>query len=138
MDRATFDRRRQREALTEFQKRAGLDATAAAQAVHLSYPQYNRYLWGRVPLRTDQIQRFASAYGVRQAELTRALGLLEEPDEAVYDMAADLRGCVPEADIPAMVDRHAGETVEEQQAAARGYKRLAATAQRRATRRRPA
>lgn len=133
MERAAFDGRRQREALTDLQQRAGLDATSAAQAVHLSYPQYNRYLWGHVPLRTDQIRLFAMAYGVSPAELTRALGLLDEETPASWDMAAALRGHVLERDIPGLVAKHAGEPAESQQAAVRGYIRAARRAQRRGT-----
>lgn len=79
-DRQTFDGQRQRDALTAFQKAAGMDATMGARAVGLSYPQYNRYLWGRVPLRTDQIPSFAAAYGITKAELSQALGLFDDAD----------------------------------------------------------
>jgi transcriptional regulator with XRE-family HTH domain len=89
VDRPGFDGERQREALQALQKAAGLEATAVAQAVGLSYPQYNRYLWGRVPLRTDQISAFAAAYKVSRAELTRALGLLD--DEPVSALDASIR-----------------------------------------------
>jgi transcriptional regulator with XRE-family HTH domain len=86
-DRPRFDGRRQREALTGLQKASGLDATTVARAVNLSYPQYNRYLWGRVPLRTDQIADFAAAYGVPTAELIRALGLLDPaPEETIIEL----------------------------------------------------
>lgn len=125
-EKVPFDGQRQRDALTELQKRAGLEATAAAQAVNLSYPQYNRYLWGRVPLRTDQIRTFAAAYGVSKADLTRALGLLDdEVTESPYDMAADLRGHIPEDDIPGFVAEYAARPVADQRAAADGIKRMA-------------
>lgn len=96
-ERPPFDGQRQRDALTRFQGEAGIDATVAARAVNLSYPQYNRYLWGRLPLRTDQIPAFAAAYGVATATLTRALGLLDEPaDDASWDFLAALRRAVPD------------------------------------------
>lgn len=96
VDRPGFDGEQQREALTALQKAAGLEATAAAQAVGLSYPQYNRYLWGRVPLRTDQISAFAAAYKVSRAELTRALGLLDdEVDPAIRERFDAAAGTLP-------------------------------------------
>jgi len=95
--RPVFDGQKQRTALETFQKDAGIDATTAAKSVGLSYPQYNRYLWGRVPLRTDQIATFAAAYRVSSADLSRALGLMDETpsatSEPVYtldDMRAEL------------------------------------------------
>lgn len=102
-DRSAFDGQRQADALSGFQKAAGLDATKAARAVSLSYPQYNRYLWGQVPLRTDQIAAFAAAYGVKKAELTRALGLLDdavietETDDSEWDFRAALEEIYPDA-----------------------------------------
>lgn len=82
IDRPTFDGQRQRDALTAAQKRSGRDATDVAHEVGLSYPQYNRYLWGRLPLRTDQIAAFAAAYRITKAELSRALGLMDDEDLA--------------------------------------------------------
>jgi hypothetical protein len=96
VNRPGFDGEQQREALTALQKAAGLEATAAAQAVGLSYPQYNRYLWGHVPLRTDQISAFAAAYKVSRAELTRALGLLDdEVDPAIRERFDEAAGALP-------------------------------------------
>jgi hypothetical protein len=83
VERVTFDGQKQRDALTGFQAASGIDATTAARAVHLSYPQYNRYLWGKLPLRTDQIPLFAAAYGISKAELTRALGLMDDEIDPV-------------------------------------------------------
>lgn len=132
--RAAFDGRRQRDALTAYQKRAGLDATTAAKAVHLSYPQYNRYLWGSVPLRTDQIRLFADAYGIAQADLTRALGLMDEAsgaDQAEpwnapgWTFRGHLHGKVPDADIERFADEHEGKPLASQYSAAEGILRLA-------------
>lgn len=96
VDRPGFDGERQREALDALQKAAGLQATTAAQAVGLSYPQYNRYLWGQVPLRTDQIPAFAAAYKVSKAELIRALGLLDEAvDPAIRERFNEAAGTLP-------------------------------------------
>lgn len=80
----------QSEALSGLQDAAGLEATTAAGLVGLSYPMYNRYLWGQVPLRTDQIPVFAKAFRVSTADLTRALGLMDdEVDPALLERIND-------------------------------------------------
>ena len=79
--RPRFDGRRQRAALVRLQQKAGRNATTVASEVGLSYPQYNRYLWGRTPLRSDQFAAFARAYGVSVAELAEALGFGEPPPD---------------------------------------------------------
>jgi hypothetical protein len=97
--RVTFDGQRQRAALERFQEATELDATAIARAVGLSYPQYNRYRWGRLPLRTDQIPVFAAAYGVTTATLTQALGLMDDiavsADDPAWDFRAELKRAKP-------------------------------------------
>lgn len=106
--RDTAAGQQQREALARFQKDAGLDATVAAGLVGLSYPQYNRYLWGKLPLRTDQVPLFAAAYGITKAELTRALGLLDdEIDPALRARAAEAVGPDLAPEMAATVDQMA-------------------------------
>ena len=105
-DKPVFDGQQQRQALEALQKAAGIDATAAARSVGLSYPQYNRYLWGRVPLRTDQIRTFAQAYGVTTAALTRALGLLDdEPDAVLLARVAEALGACSDDATARAVER---------------------------------
>jgi hypothetical protein len=84
-----FDGGRQADALSKLQDAAGLEATEAAQKVALSYPQYNRYLWGKLPLRTDQFKLFADAYGVTVAALTCALGLLDDAPDPTLRFSLD-------------------------------------------------
>lgn len=104
-ERVTFDGKKQRAALERFQKDAGLDATTAALAVHLSYPQYNRYLWGKLPLRTDQIAQFAATYGITKADLTRALGLMDdEIDPILRERVIDALGPEAERRAPEYID----------------------------------
>jgi hypothetical protein len=126
MDRPTFDGQRQRDALKALQESSGRDATAVARDVGLSYPQYNRYLWGRVPLRTDQIATFAAAYGATSAELSRALGLLDDEGIDTRTLREILHGEIPEGDIERFAVEHEGKPLADQQAAAFGILRLAA------------
>lgn len=127
-DRPTFDGTRQREALTALQRASGRDATAIAKDVGLSYPQYNRYLWGHLPLRLDQVEPFAFAYGTSPRRLVDLI-LRDDISEPAFDMAAYLKPHIPQDDIPAMVERHAGEPAESQKLAADGYIRMAHRAQ---------
>jgi hypothetical protein len=115
--RDTAAGQRQHEALSRFQRDAGLDATQAARTVGLSYPQYNRYLWGRLPLRTDQIPRFAAAYGVPKSELTRALGLLDDAMDQPWSMREALRSHLTEDEIERQVEKHKDAPLKDQQAA---------------------
>lgn len=62
--RTPFDGSRQREALTALQRESGKAATAVAAEIGRSYNQYLRYVWGQTPLRIDQLETFAAAYGV--------------------------------------------------------------------------
>ena len=78
--RTAFDGRVQRAALTDLQARSGKTATDLASEVGLSDPQYRRYVWGKLPIRSDQLSSFASAYGVTVPELSSALGFCGEPD----------------------------------------------------------
>lgn len=100
IQKPAFDGDRQAKALSELQEAAGIDATVAAQLVGLSYPQYNRYLWGRVPLRTDQFRAFAEAYGVTRAALARALGLMDDEVDPVLE--ARLAGVLGACSTPEM------------------------------------
>jgi hypothetical protein len=109
---------RQHAALSRFQQESKLDATTIARAVGLSYPQYNRYLWGKLPLRTDQITTFARAYGIPRAELTRELGLLDALPDDPWTMRSALHGHIPEDDIDEFVARYTDRDLEDQQAAA--------------------
>lgn len=99
--------------------------TKLAGALNLSYDQYARYVNGDTPLRVEQIPLFASAYGINErilghAILTGDLTGLDEP----YDMAADLRGHIPEDDIPDFVAKYAGLDPYSQRSAADGAKRM--------------
>lgn len=113
--------------------------TRLAADVGMGYDQYARYVNGETPLRFDQVGLFATVYGIDPDVLGRAIlagdaqaiEQLAQPAEP-YDMAADLRGHIPEADIPGFVAEHAAEPVVEQQAAARGIKRLADEARKKA------
>lgn len=109
-ERPRFDGQQQREALTTLQRGSGKDATTVAQEVHLSYPQYNRYLWGRIPLRVDQFESFAKAYGVTPRDLVDRI--LSDP----WTMRDALRGHVPESDIDRFVAEHEDDSIENQKA----------------------
>ena len=115
--RSVFDGQRQREALEALQKAAGIDATTAAKGVGLSYPQYNRYLWGKTPLRTDQVATFSAVYGVTKAELSRALGLMDdEVDPAIRERftgaARQLRASESACDYGPSVAQKSGPDAE--------------------------
>ena len=89
--RIEFDGERQRAVLSKLQYRAGLDATEAATRVDFSYPQYLRYARGKTPLRPDQYDLFAVAFGVPVVDLAAEL--------SGVDVYPDLRGIAP-ADQP--------------------------------------
>lgn len=126
-----FDGGRQREVLTALQKASERDATAVARDVHLSYPQYNRYLWGQLPLRSDQFRTFAAAYDVPVWTMLRLL-FTETPVDSVvgsgWTVSQELHGTIPEKDIPAFEDEHGGKDDADARAAARGVKRNASRA----------
>lgn len=110
--RATWDGQRQRRALAALVDASPHDATELARMAGLSYPQFLRYVWGKVPLRTDQIPVFAAALGVTTAALVSDLGLLDAesaahsgeslPDSG-WDFRAELLALAP-ADNPFVVD----------------------------------
>ncbi len=112
-NREHFDGAAQRAALTALQQQSGKQATELAAEVGLSYNQYLRYVWGKTPLRVDQFEPFARAYGVDRRVLVDAMF----PDPVAWNMADALRSRIPESDIPGYVATHAGDPIEDQQAA---------------------
>lgn len=94
--------------------------TQIAAALDLGYDQYARYLAGTTPIRVEQIEQFAQVYGLTHDVLARAIltGDVTEieaaPATLPYDMAAALRGYVPEALIPGYVEEWAGSPEADQ------------------------
>lgn len=63
------------------------------EALEIGHDQYRRYLRGETPLKLDQFDAFAHAFRVTTAELSRAIGLLDdEVDPALRQRAADALG----------------------------------------------
>ena len=85
--RVEFDGARQRAVLLKLAHRAGVDGTEAAHRVGFSYPQARRYFLGQTPLRPDQYERFARAYGIAVEDLAAEL--------AGVDVFPDLRNVSP-------------------------------------------
>ncbi len=108
--RTAFNGDRQRVVLSKLQKRSGMGATEVARAVGLSYPQYLKYAWGKVPLRSDQLATFAAVYGVDPLDLSAELNGADIYAEMQSDQPAEvwtfrdaLRGHLPES----LIDRYA-------------------------------
>lgn len=111
--RVEFDGERQKAVLLKLQHRAGLDGTAAATRVGFSYPQALRYFNGKTPLRPDQYETFARAYGISAVDLAAELsGVDVFPDlrnvapsqqTATWSFRDALRGHIPEW----LIDRYA-------------------------------
>jgi transcriptional regulator with XRE-family HTH domain len=118
------------------------DLTRAAARIGVSASSLSRYESGDTILPTNYLRLVARAYGVPLSELLERLGLLDD-DEAstdTWDMAAYLRGRVPEDTIAKLVEKHKDEPLASQKFAADGALRMTQRAQRRATggRNRPA
>lgn len=99
--------------------------TQIAAALSLGYDQYARYVNGDTPLRVEQIEQFAQVYGLEPDVLGRAIltGDVREVEGVPYSMAEDLRGYVPEAEIPSYVAEWAGYPEADQRAAVDVIKR---------------
>lgn len=88
---------RQRDVLRQLEqdsgrKRSAIVADLDAQ-INVGHDQYRRYLRGDTPLRWDQIDVFAKALNTTKAELSRALGLLDDdPDPVLRARAAEAVG----------------------------------------------
>ena len=134
--RKEFDGERQKAVLAKLQHRAGLDGTAAAVRVGFSYPQALRYFNGKTPLRPDQYETFARAYGISAVDLAAELsGVDVFPD--LRDVApadhADgwtfrgaLRGQIPEYLIDQLAETWEGRPLINQKSAAEGILEMAA------------
>lgn len=97
--RVEFDGVRQRTVIGKLQHRAGLDGTEAARRVGFSYPQAMRYFWGKTPIRPDQYEVFARAYGISAADLAAEL--------SGVDVYPDLRNVAPRDQPPPWTFRNA-------------------------------
>jgi hypothetical protein len=86
---------------------------------------YRRYETGQTELRVNQIVPFARAYGIAPRELSEALGLLIDGDLGGWSFREALRGHLPEDLIDDLAPEHEGEPLADQQAAVRGYLRMA-------------
>lgn len=89
---------------------------------------YDLYEDGTSVIRLDRTAAWASAFGLsEEAFVAYLLGhrslrtLTDEP----YDMASDLRGHIPEDDIPDFVAKYAAMDPADQRSAADGAKRMA-------------
>lgn len=132
VERQAFDGMRQRSVLAKLQKNTGKEATEVARAVGLSYPQYLRYAWGKVPIRTDQIDAFAEVYQVDPLDLAAELfGVDLYADETKRDadprwtFRGELHGKIPEELIDELAEDWEGKPILNQMAAARGILQLA-------------
>lgn len=133
--RDAFDGGRQRVVLSKLQRRAGLSATEVARDVDLSYPQYLRYVWGKLPIRSDQVERFAAAYGVTPLDLAAELSGVDvyppEPSEPqpepqpVWTFRTALRGHITESLINELAEEWEGRPLLNQQAAVDAIKQMA-------------
>lgn len=108
--REAFDGDRQSAVLSKLQRRAGKSATSVARDIDLSYPQYLRYAWGKLPIRSDQMERFAAAYGVAPLDLAAELSGVDvyppypEPNESDWTFRTALRGHITEDLIEELVE----------------------------------
>jgi hypothetical protein len=98
--RDTEKGRQQRETLRRLERESGRKRSAIVadldREIEVGHDQYRRYLRGDTPLRWDQIGVFAWAFKVSQAELTRALGLLnDEIDPAIRARVDEAVGPLP-------------------------------------------
>jgi hypothetical protein len=123
--REAFDGDRQREVLTKLQTRSGYEATELSHRVGLSYPQYLRYVWGKLPLRADQLPAFARAYGVSPIDLAAEIAGQDvyatmPPNEPApeWTFRTALRGHLPEDMIDRLAATWEGRPILNQQAAA--------------------
>jgi hypothetical protein len=89
--RATEKGQRQQAALRRFERESGRKRSAIVadldREIEVGHDQYRRYLRGDTPLRWDQIGVFARALNATQADLTRALGLLDDEPVSAVDAA---------------------------------------------------
>lgn len=113
--RARFDGVRQRDALARFQKASGYEATEIAARVGLSYNQYLRYVWGKAPLRLDQVETFARAYGITPRTLTDAILPADEPGAILRER---LHGRIQQDDLERLIREHGDAPPESQHAIA--------------------
>lgn len=123
-------RGRQAAALSAAEQRCVADTrttrTKIAGSLDMSVAQYTRYLTGETPLRVEQIELFAAAYGLSETVLAHAIvtGDLAGVGDP-YDMAADLKGHILDRDIPEFVAHYAALDPADQRSAADGAKRMA-------------
>lgn len=121
--RPVFDGSRQRLALTKLQERSGRAPTDIASELGLSDPQYRRYVWGKLPLRVDQFEPFARAYGVAVRLLVDLI--VDDAIDPAWDFRAYLREAgIPEGDIEGWAEQWEGRGILDQKAGAEGIVRL--------------
>ena len=134
--REPFDGRRQKAVLEKLQFWAGIDDTEAAHRIRFSYPQARRYFGGETPVRPDQYERFAQAYGVLVEDLAAELaGVDVYPDlrnvspadqPTAWTFRSALRGHLPEHLIERYAPTYEGRPLINQMAAVEAFKQMAA------------
>ncbi len=112
--REGFDGARQRAALTHLQDQSKRPATQLAAEIGLSYNQYLRYVWGKTPLRFDQVEAFARAYGVAPRSLVD-LVLRDEIPERGRVLRERLTGRIPQDALEQLIREH-GDAPDDEQA----------------------
>lgn len=136
--RGKFNGIEQRAALVKFQEESGRAPTEIAADLGLSDPQYRRYVWGKLPLRTDQFAPFARAYGIPVRRLIEAVFRAELAAES-FDFRAYLRAAgIPEEAIEEQAETWEGKGPKDQKAGADGIIRMFREEQAAQARNRPA
>jgi hypothetical protein len=104
--RDTPEGQRQAKALRDAERDSGRKRSEIVAVLPMEHDQYKRYLRGDTPLRWDQIPLFAEAYGIKAADLSRALGLMDDAPTAQdivvppgWTLREALRGRLPDDEI---------------------------------------
>lgn len=108
--RDTDKGQQQRDVLRRLEQQSGRKRSAIVAEldaeINVGHDQYRRYLRGDTPLRWDQIDVFARAFGATKAELSRALGLLDdEPIPALLSRTVAALGACSDDETARAVER---------------------------------
>lgn len=103
--------RQQSTGLRQLEKDSGRKRSAIVaeldEAIRVGHDQYRRYLRGDTSLNTGQFDAFARAFKVTTAELTRAIGLLDdEPDAALMGRCVEALGECSDDETARTVERN--------------------------------
>lgn len=125
-------RARQAAALQIAEHQCGKTRTNLAAELGLGYDQYARYVNGVTPLRVEQIEQFAYAYGIDPRVLGHAILTGDTAALPKWDIRAALReaGETDEARIEQFATTYEGRGIADQRAAVLDYQLDPASEQR--------